>query len=521
MPAMRRRTPTEIGDYVAILRRRAWWILVPAILVTGGTAMVARRLPKVYRSESLILVEPQKVPADFVRPTVTSDVAERLNEISQQILSRTNLLAIVAQYGLYPEVKNSLTQEQLVARMRSDIQVTTSASGDDRGGSVGAFRIAYEGPDPTQAQQVTNKLDSLFIEENLKVRQSEAVGTKDFIDSELDKARQTLEAESNQLQAIKARNMGSLPEQQSANLQELSNLQTLMQGDSDSIARDQQTKTYLQGMLTNLASPQLAPQSSPLAAELAKDETQLTLLEQVDRPTHPDVIRMQDQIAALKKAIAGSAKPGSSAAEAAGSGPREQLRRQIEALDADIHLRTEEQAERAKRGKLLQARVEREPAVEAAMASVQRDYDIAKANYESLLQKKNAASMAAAMEAQAEGEEFRVIDPANLPERPSKPNLPQLYMMAVVFGIFAGVVAGGAREFADGSIHNQRDLAYYLAGVPLLAAMPALVTQASRRQARSRRRWLVAVGSAMICAAALGVGFYLHAHGRLGLTQWF
>lgn len=303
-------------------------------------------------------------------------------------------------------------------------------------------------------------------------------------------------------------------------MQELSNLQTLIQTDSDGIARDQQEKTLLQSMLTALATTQPTPATSPLAAELANAETQLAMLEQVDKPTHPDVIRLQDQIQALKRQLTQGGKAGAPAT-VHGAVSRDQTRQQIDAMDADMHMRALEQRQQEARAKELRARLEREPAVEAALASVQRDYDIAKTNYESLLQKKNAASMAAAMEAQAEGEEFRIIDPANLPETPAKPNLPQLYIMGLVLGALGGGLLGLGREYVDGSIRTERDLAYYLLNVPLLATMPALVTQASLRQARRRRRRVIAVSSAAVCAAALGFGVYLHLHGGLGIAQWF
>lgn len=519
MLPMRRRTPSTPGDYLEILRRRAAWVLVPAVLIAGGTAFFARRLPKIYKSESLILVEPQKVPADFVRPTVTSDVADRLEEISEEILSRTRLLEIINKFGLYQEQRaQHISDEQLVTLMRSDIQVQTTAGSVGGGGGVGAFRISYQGRDPVLVQQVTAQLASLFIEENLKVRQSEAMGTKDFIDSALAQANQTLNQESAQLQAIKARNMGSLPEQEQANLQQLSQMQQTLQNDGDAIARDQQDKTIVQSMLTSMASSTLSPATSPLAARIEQDKVRLAILLKQDKPTHPAVIQLKNEIAALEAQL--TPQKGTIGA-AAGTSARDQVRRQIDALNNDIALRTQEMAQTKKRIKAMEARLEREPAVEAQLASVQRNYNIAQQNYESLLQKKDAAGMAAAMESQAEGEEFRVIDPANLPQKPDKPNLPQLYLMGCVLGLLGGGVLGLGREYADGSIRGERDLAYYLPGVPLLAAMPALVTRAAVVQQKKRRKvWLLA-SAAVVLAGALGAGLYFHLHGGLGLTQWF
>src|SRR6185312_15481261 len=193
---MARRPITNPLEYLQVAWRRWLWILIPAVLITAATVVLARRLPKLYRSEALILVEPQRVPADFVKPTVSSNVAQRLESIQEQILSRTQLSAIIQKYGLYRG--SGLTEDGQVSQMRADIDVVPVVDPDQREPQVTAFRIAYQGSDPLLTQQVTRELSSLFISENLKARAQQAQGTEAFIDGRLADADQQLKTLENQ-----------------------------------------------------------------------------------------------------------------------------------------------------------------------------------------------------------------------------------------------------------------------------------------------------------------------------------
>src|SRR5712671_1361993 len=192
---MQRRPPTDLTDYWEIFLRRWRWIVIPAVAIALAVFMVTLRLPKLYKSETLILVDPQKEPADYVKATISGDVTDRLQTISQEILSRTRLQKIIDQFGLYKEQKN-LVQEDIVELMRKDITLDIVTDPRARPGTgVGGFKIAYSGSTPALAQQVTRQIASLFIEENLKVREQQAEGTNEFIESELNKARETLQAQ--------------------------------------------------------------------------------------------------------------------------------------------------------------------------------------------------------------------------------------------------------------------------------------------------------------------------------------
>src|SRR6185437_4644884 len=257
---MARRPITNPLEYLHMARRRWIWILVPLVLVAGITAVIARKLPKTYTSTSLILVEPQKVPADFVKPTVSGDVALRLESIEEQILSRTELTKLIKKYGLY--LGKGLTEDGQVTAMLSDVQVdpVMDPSHPERP-PMPAFRISYSSYDPSLAQQVTGELANEFITGNLNSRAQQAVGTETFIDGALQQESQNLQTLQTQLKDLKSSYMGSLPEQQQANLTVLGQLQTQLQENADALARAQQQKTYLTSLtsaVNSLAAPAAA-----------------------------------------------------------------------------------------------------------------------------------------------------------------------------------------------------------------------------------------------------------------------
>jgi len=327
-------------------------------------------------------------------------------------------------------------------------------------------------------QQVTRELASLFIQENVQTRAQQALGTKNFIDSEVQKATQQLQQDENELRNLKLQYMGSLPEQEGANLQELGQLQTMLQTNSDAIARAEQQKTYLASLMQAVTQPVSAEAApSPLAAQLQQKEVDLATAEKKYQPDYPDVIQLKTEVAALRAQIRASAK--GPVAKAPNGASIAQMKGEIHQLDQEISQRKQKQTQIEARIHSMQTRVERLPEVEEKLAGVQREYSTAKENYVSLLQKQDAAAMAAAMEQQAEGEEFRLVDPANLPQVPVTPNVPKLDLLGVMAGVTLGGVLAFAVEMADSSVRNERDLEHYLGSVPL-ALIPELMEEEER-----------------------------------------
>jgi uncharacterized protein involved in exopolysaccharide biosynthesis len=319
-------------------------LVVMAWVVLGGVgAAIVSRLPNVYRAESLILVDSQKIPQRYVESTVEVSMEEHLATISQQILSATQLEKLIAKFDLYPKLRKTKSPEQVIDKMHSDIEITPEKGwGGARPGAVkttGAFRISYEGPDPVVVANVVNEISSLFIAGNLSARERRAEGTSEFIESQLQEARKTLEKQEANLSRFKLERMGELPEQEAALLGTLSRLHTELQGNQEAINRAEQNKMMLENTLrlaetaestvrraVDQASTPVRPSTSSLrldptpavgaAAPVAVPRSQ-TLQAQLEalrlryQEEHPEIRRLKGELeAALKQeALEAAAQP--------------------------------------------------------------------------------------------------------------------------------------------------------------------------------------------------------------------
>lgn len=478
------RRPPEIIDYVQIFLRRKWWIILPAVLLASLMAGISVNLPRYYKSSTTIGVDAQKVPTDFVKNTINGDVVQRLQSISQEILSRTRLQKIIDQYGLYKD-KTKLSQEDVIELMRKDItlDVVEDKSNTSNQRTLGGFKITFTSTSANLAQQVTRELGSLFIAENLKLREEQAEGTHQFIGQELDKARQDLADQEKKIEQFKTRYMGALPEQQTANLQMIGQAQTMLQANSDALNRAQQQKTYLESMQASLDKQKPAPVKTELQQAITSKRAELSIAQQKYQPNHPDLIRLQKELEALE-----AQQKQLAATESGGVNPKEtqtdQMKSQIMIIDEEIKSRQARQTDLENRIRGLQGKVDILPTIEEQYSELSRDYNAAKENYQTLLLKQNAAGMAADVEHQAQGEQFRVIDPASLPQKPYKPDLIQLNMIGLVLGLAVGGALGYMQEMKDKSMHSDKDIKFYLP-VPLLGTMPVVINSESRQQRRA------------------------------------
>ncbi|MCU1286120.1 MAG: uncharacterized protein JWO13_2470 [Acidobacteriales bacterium] len=506
---MQRRPPSDIADYWEIFVRRKRWIVLPALVVFSLAIVLTIKLPKSYKSETMILVDPQKVPLDYVKGSVGGDVTERLQAISQQILSRTSLQKIIDQLGLYKDKSAKLSQEDIVEMMRKDITIDVVADKREGNHSMGGFKISYAGQTPTQTQQVTRQLASLFIEENLKLRQQQAEGTNAFIDRQLEKSRQDLLAQEVKIKEFKSKYMGSLPEQQQANLQVMGQFQTLMSANSDAIGRAQQQKTYLESLSESMNKKAPTGNQYPgLQQDLNLRRAELVAAEQKYQPNHPDVIRLREEVAAIEKQA--KILAAKDAAESPGMGDSAQFKSQILSLDLELKNRQQRQAELEARIRTFQGKVDILPAIEQQFTELNRDYLAAKDEYRLLQEKKGASSMAADVEREAQGEQFRVVDPASLPTKPYKPDLIQLNAIGLLLGVVIGVGFGAVQELKDKSMHNDKDIAFYLP-LTVLGAMPVIMNEDQRQVRSKQRRQRLMIGSGtMALLVLLAIYVFMH-----------
>jgi polysaccharide chain length determinant protein (PEP-CTERM system associated) len=373
--------------------------------------------------------------------------------------------------------------------MRKDITVDVIKGANDRS-PIEGFKIAYTAPTPQVAQKVTQQIADLFIAENIKERDQDAEGTEAFIENQLVKARANLAAQDEKIRNFKASHLGTLPEQEAANLSMISQYESLAQENSGAIDRANQQQVYLESMLNvNGATKEAAgapPAYTPLQLRLQAAENELSAARQKYTDSHPDVIRLRDEVATLKAEVGHQPANAPRAASLSGPTMDQQLQSQLLATQQEIKSRNKRQQELEKAIGALQGKVQSLPAVQQEYESLSRDYSEMQKNYESLLQKEQASGMAAELERHNESERFRVLDPASYPTSPYWPNLLLIKAGGLFGALLLGLGLAFLAEMRDPTIHNADEAESYLT-VPLIVALPSLrlSKEMSRRAPRT------------------------------------
>ena len=488
-----------IDDYLEILRRRWWIILIPTVVGCVGTYLFSRTLADRYTSRTLVLVEQQKVPDSYVKSVVTGDIAELLGTMQEQILSRTRLQPIIEKFGLFKDQKGRATMEDLVDRLRKSISVAPIQSlVSTREGELPGFTITFTSSEPRLAQQVCAEITSMFIEENLRAREQRAQGTTEFLAHQLEEAKRGLDDQDAKLAAFKQKNFGSLPGQEQSNISIMTGLNTQFDAVTQALGRAQQDKAYAESLLTQqLAAADTpshavaGPQPDSLEIQLAALQNQLVAAQGRYTDDHPDVIKLKLAIEDLKKKItAARAQPEEKPApgetqEARRDTPQVmQLRATIRQLEQTIQAKTREQARIREQIGTYQGRLSLSPAVEEQFKKLTRDYQTALEFYNDLLAKESQSQMATNLERRQQGEQFRVMDPANLPESPSFPNRPLFAAAGLGLGLAIGVGISILLEMKDKAIRTEGDVTFFLQ-VPTLAMIPIMKISDHKR----RRFW--------------------------------
>ncbi|MBM4279003.1 MAG: hypothetical protein FJ130_14175 [Deltaproteobacteria bacterium] len=511
--------PFNIHDYVAIGLRRKWYIVIPLVVCALGSFGVYKYLPKIYQATTLILVQPQAIPESYVQSTITDSVANRLNTISQEILSRTRLEKVIQEFNLYADLRNKLPLEEVIETMRKAINVKVQEPRRDRRDqTTNSFSISYEGEEPRTVMMVTNKLASLFIEENLKVRESRAEGTSQFLSKELMTMEDQLKKKEQDIRNFKERNMGQLPQQLDANLRTLERLQQQIKTTSESIRAAEDRSIVIQSQMELLKKrepvqttrevrrdpvtgretllPQRFPED-PLVTQLNTLKNELSNALSRYKETHPDVINLKTRIANLEPKVKAILEKQEAERE-------EQLRNTMARRDGVVveslpppvpdpetqrlftqyteqynasaleakRLR-EEEKDLKQQVAFYQRRIEDTPRREQELILLTRDYDLMKTNYQSLLDKKIQAQMSENLERKQQGEQFKILDPARIPEKPIKPDRNKILLIGTFIGLGLGFGLSWFRDSLDRSFHSVSEIEGYLE-LPVLATIPNL-----------------------------------------------
>jgi polysaccharide chain length determinant protein (PEP-CTERM system associated) len=486
--AQRELTP---ADYLAMLRRH-WVMIVICTLVGGPLAYgVSRVLPVKYKSQTLVLVEQQSVPTDYVKSIDTADISQRLSSMQQQILSRSRLEPIIREYGLYASDVNKTSMEELVARLQKAIDVTpVLPMAETRAKELPGFTVAVTMDTARTAQEVCTAVTSMFIEENLKSRQQHSEQTTQFLSTQLVDAKAALDDQDAKLATFKSHYIGALPDEEQTNLNLLTGLTSQLDAATQALARGQQDKSFAESMLTQQVASWQASQTghnpATLEQQLIALQTQLASLQARYTDDYPDVIKTKADIAALQKkmnesesatGLAGSTKDLKTSVEPT---QIQQLRAQVHSYDQVIAEKTKEQEKIKQQIGLYQSRIQSSPGVEQQYKELTRGYQTALDSYNDLLKKRQESSMATQLEHDQQGELLRVLDPANLPDKPSFPNRPLFALGGLGGGLALGLGLSFFMEMKDSSFKTERDVEVALQ-LPVLAMVPAIEPLSSKK----------------------------------------
>lgn len=511
-----------LGEYVGILWRQKLWILIPTVGGILVSIALIFYLPKVYRSTTLILVEAQKVPEEYVKSAVTGSVEDRLSTIKQQILSRTLLTKIIDRYGLYKEGSQQMVTEEIIEMMRKKIEVKTVGRGN-----VEAFSLSFEGTSPVTVMEVTNQLASLFIEENLKIREQLIEGTSEFLDNELNSLKQTLERQESEIGEFKRIHMGELPGQLEANLRSLDRFQSdlasiqlakksaqdrkmalessieVARGRMEEVVRLNEEMNLIAGESNIPSASPKSPLASPLMQKLIQKKKELASLSLEYKESYPDIIALKREIHQLEDQVAQTEMSGMTvppppeAVENKTEGvrirrngtneegtpgktlPAEEwdtsfmadLHKQIRSVNLEMDALRERESNLRKQIQIFEKRVEDTPAREQELATLLRDYESTRKNYAGLLDKKLNAKISENLEKKQKGEQFRILDPANLPEKPFKPDRLKIGLAGLVLGLGGGIALAFVREQLDSAIRKPEEVERIIS-VPVLVSIP-------------------------------------------------
>ena len=492
--------PRGWEEYLAIVVRRRWWIVLPLfvtwLLVWGASWF----LPTTYTSDALISAEQEKVSDIYVMENVNVNLQNRLQSTTQKVLSYASLEKIIAQFKLYatpPRLNSFFKPKDPVDQMRSDIKIELVGAPGYRG-EFFTFKIHYSADTPELAQQVNSELTSLFINENVRAQRQLSENTTAFLDSELADARIKMEQQEAEVSAFKEKHAGNLPGQLQSNVQILAGLQAQLASTQHALDTSKQQKIYLESLLQQYQSAQasLGGDSSVISTQ-ALDKVLQDLRLQIQNlrtrytDEHPDIVALKDKIAkteTLRKQneaeIASHPQSGKSASAidfSVADGVQRgspttvmQLQSQLKANQLEIQNEQENAKELESQTAAYQARLNLTPETEQELSVVSRGYDEAKFNYNSLLQKQTQSQLATSLGQQQQGQQFHIIDPPTLPDKPSAPNRFLISIVGLALGTALGLGLATFLELTDVRFRQEKDLegilpARMLVGIPRLS----------------------------------------------------
>jgi len=455
-----------VQDYGAILKRRWWIIVLPAIIFPIVGFGITYLVQPQYVSQTLVLVEQQKVPESYVKAVVSEDLSGRLASMKEQILSRSRLQPIIERFNLFANGKMSM--DDRIDLTRKNIGIEPIQSEIARTNGLPGFFISFKANDARTAQLVCGEIQSLFVSENLSDRAASAAGTTDFLKGQLADAKAKLDEQDARLSKFQQTYMGKLPGAEASNINMLTTLNTQLDAATQALSRMEQDKSYAESILAMQVQnqPTQTPDHSGMAPQAQQVELQQLLSQEADLTArytddYPDVVSVRRKINELRQKMAET--PATAATSPTTPKPTDslgvqQLRAQLRSMDQGIAQKKRDQAEIQAQLRTYQDRVASSPAVEEEYKSITRDNQTAQAFYDDLLNKMNQSKMATDLERRQQGEQFRVMDEPNLPESPAFPKRPVFVGGGLGAGLALGLLIVALLEYMDTAVRSERDI---------------------------------------------------------------
>lgn len=504
-------------DYWEVLKRRRWGLLVPVALILLVTALTALLLPSIYASSATIMIEEQQIPSEFVMTTVNTYAEQRVENIKQRALSFSPLWNIIKEQNLYPDLRDKRTPEEIVAKMRNDIgvKILSSEIFDRRTGRpttvATAFTVSYEGQNPQAVLRVTDILTSLFLEQNLQVRQQRVSETTEFLEAEAKRVQDELALAERQVAEFKQDHINELPELFQVNKQSLEALERSMENSRTQLRSLKEREGFL---ATQLGS--ISPGLENLTAQSQRDEMlknlrmQLAFLQERYTDAYPDVASLKAQIKQLESDDdpAGSGFGGSRMSQLPDNPAFITLNSQLVSTRVEIKSVTTEIAALEDRAQMYRQRLEGTPKVEENYTMLVNQRNSLQAKYNDLNSKHQEARVAQELEKGQKGERFTVLEPARLPDSAAKPNRRAIMLMGAILALGAGIGTAVIQELTDQSIRSVQRLAQ-MTGAPVLASVPLMVTTKELQRAQRQKKIWFGVFVLALCLAVVLFHFFV------------
>ena len=477
--------PDQIVD---IIIRYKWLIILPLCISLSVGILYTVFAKRIYEASTTILVQPQKVPLEYVQSIVSTDLDRRLNTVSQQILSRSNLEKIIDQFGLF-EGNPGMYLEDKIQNIRGRVKVEIDYNQKRSNDSTDVFYVSFRGENPERVQRIANTLASYFMDENLKVREAQVVGTSEFLDSELQKIKKVLEEKERILSEYRSKHFGGLPDELDSNLRTLDRLQLQL---SDKLNSLMQLESSLSIINSQVLRTKQAQEGSVIE-DFKTSRSQTEQLYEIEKikleelqskytKNHPDIVRLTKSVEKLKEKIETENEKNEQAYSNQVQKTKivtdvdnflfeQQLR--SKKIISDIKKHEADVIQIQQSMALYQKRVGDTPKREQELQSLNRDYNNISDNYNSLLSRKLESDIAVNMEKKQKGEQFRILDHARIPQRPISPDVQKLFLLSLVLGLGLGGGLIFLLEFTDNSIKSAEQVGLEF-GLPILASISSL-----------------------------------------------